>query len=146
LADLIDTCRAAWGFTGIVPRRILDINAFGNLLVEDATGSYWRICPEELSCQVVAGSRVEFDQLRTFDDFRADWEMRRLVAAAIDMFGQPGEGRCFCLKLPGLLGGKYDSSNVGTIALDELIAFSGDLAAQLRDVPDGAKVILRAGD
>jgi len=33
--DLLDTIRMAWAFTGLVPRHVLDINAFGALLVED---------------------------------------------------------------------------------------------------------------
>jgi hypothetical protein len=38
------------------------------------------------------------------------------------------------------LGGAYDSDNLGTLTLKELIAFSGDVAKQIKDLPDGAQV------
>jgi len=59
---LIEIVCEAWGFTGLVPERILAINAFGNLLVEDQAGHVWRICPEELSCDPVASSPQEGDR------------------------------------------------------------------------------------
>jgi hypothetical protein len=39
-----------------------------------------------------------------------------------------------------VLGGKYDVANFGTISRRELVAFAGDIAEQIKDVPDGAKV------
>jgi hypothetical protein len=140
--QLLETVRRAWGFTGLVPGRVLDINPFGNLLVEDAGGRIWRICPEELSCEPVATTQQELQQVRSADD----WKMERLVALATDSLGAPGEGRCFCLKIPGVLGGKYEVANLGTIPVLELVAVSGDIASQIKDQPDGAKVRLRIID
>ena len=146
MSDLLALCRTAWGFTGLVPSAIVDANAFGNLLVEDMSGCYWRICPEELSCTLLARSQDGFDRLRSSHEFRADWRMEHLVSTATALFGHLEPGRCFCLKLPGTLGGTYDTSNLGTIALAELIAFSGALALQIRDVPDGASVRMKIVD
>jgi hypothetical protein len=78
--DLLDTIRTAWGFTGLDPSSIVDENAFGNLLVEDTTGRIWRLCPEELSCNPVASSARELEELRASPDFVIDWEMQRLVS------------------------------------------------------------------
>ena len=140
--DLLDTIRTAWGFTGLEPCSIVDENAFGNLLVEDVTGRIWRICPEELSCNSVASSAQELQGLRASPDFVTDWEMQRLVSLASSVLGAPTEGRCFCLKIPAVLGGKYERDNIGIITLSELISASGDIALQIKDLPDGAKVTL----
>ena len=66
--------------------------------------------------------------------------MARLVSLAKQNLGPLTDGRCYCLKLPAIIGGTYEPGNFGTITLKELIAFAGDMAEQLKDVPDGAKV------
>jgi Domain of unknown function (DUF1851) len=137
--DLLDTVSTAWGFTGLVPKRILDVNPFGNLLVEDLAGQVWRICPEEASCEIVPSSARELEDLTS----SPDWTMESLTELAVSLFGEQGPGRCFCLKLPGVLGGAYERDNLGAITVAELIAFSGDLASQIKDVPDGAQVVLK---
>jgi hypothetical protein len=134
--DLLQTIRSAWAFIGLVPRRILDRNDFGNLLIEDVCGHVWRICPEELSCKLVGMAPDELSELRS----SPDWKMQGLVALATASLGEPGQGRCFCLKVPAVLGGRYAHDNLGTITVDELIAFSGYLASQIKDVPDGATI------
>jgi hypothetical protein len=134
--ELIEVVRGAWGFTGLVPVRILDVNAFGNLLVAEPSGRVWRICPEELSCEPVAESPDELARIRLSDD----WKMERLVDIATTSLGTPGNGRCFCMKIPGVLGGEYVAANFGTITLAELVAASGDMALQIKDLPDGAQI------
>ena len=42
-----------------------------------------------------------------------------------------------------MLGGSYAADNMGTISRSELISFSGDLAEQIRDVPDGSHIKLK---
>ena len=139
---LLGTVARAWGFTGLVPRAIVDTNAFGNLLVEDVEGQVWRICPEELSCKVIAASRSELARLQASSDFQEDWSMERLVAVGARSLGSLSSGRCFCLKIPAVLGGGYERDNMGTISVAELIAVSGDMAQQIKDLPAGTKVEL----
>jgi hypothetical protein len=141
--ELLGTVAKAWGFTGLVPRAIIDENAFGNLLVEDIEGRVWRICPEELSCKVVAASRSELVRLQTSAEFQEDWAMEGLVAVAARFVGSLSSDRCFCLKIPAGLGGAYERDNMGTISVVELIAASGDIAEQIKDLPPGTKVDLK---
>ncbi|HEX6188530.1 MAG TPA: T6SS immunity protein Tdi1 domain-containing protein [Pyrinomonadaceae bacterium] len=140
--NLLETVHAAWGFTGLVPRSIIDTNSFGNLLVEDNNGVIWRVCPEELSCEKVASSAHAVQELQRSAEFKRDWEMQPLVDEATAALGAPSSGQCFCLKTPAILGGKYECENVGTISLLELISFAGDLAVQIKDMPTGSKVHL----
>lgn len=138
--DMLETIIESWGWTGLEPAAVMATNAFGNLLVHGKDGAYMRICPEQLSCEVVAHDDAEFEALWADEDFQLDWQMTRLVELAKAMFGTVDNERCYCLKLPAVLGGKYDAANFGTITRRELIAFTGDVAQQVKDVPDGGSV------
>ncbi len=140
---LLEVVRGAWGFTGLKPLAIAASNAFGNVVVEDEDGAFWRICPEELDCRRMAWSRSEFDAVWESIDFQRDWRMDPLVAAATAALGMPAEELCFCLKVPAVLGGAYSVENVGTISRTELLAASGDIARQIADLPDGARLRLK---
>ena len=136
LADI----RAAWSWLGADPVHLIATNAFGNVLFTNSDSRIWRLCPEDLSCSVTADNRAELDQLLNDPDFLLQWEMESLVLQAHAALGSPGEARCYCLKLPGPLGGAYEVANIGTISIAELIAFSGYLAKQIADIPDGGQV------
>lgn len=141
--ELTAIIERAWGWTGLHPVQVLERNAFGNLLVLDRTGRCWRICPEDLSRAVVAGTAADLAALRTEADFQMDWEMTRLRDAALKVCGPISDTRAYCLKIPAVLGGKYDASNIASLSLFELISVSGHLAFQIKDLPDGAAVSLR---
>jgi hypothetical protein len=142
MVELVDIVSRSWGFTGLSPLRVLDVNAFGNLLVEGEDGRVWRICPEELSCEIVAASSRDLEHITSSED----WKMTRLVDVATAALGSPSAGRCFCLKIPGVLGGQYAAANIGTISIAELIDFAGDVASQIKDLPDGAKIKFKIVD
>jgi hypothetical protein len=137
---MLDVIRKAWGWIGLEPVEVVATNAFGNVIVKAAGGAYWRICPEEWSCEQVARHADEFASLAGTEEFRTDWEMASLVELARRALGPLTTGRCYCLKRPAVIGGGYEESNLGTISVDELIAFSGNMAEQIKDLPDGAQV------
>lgn len=131
---------AAWGWLGADPVQLIATNAFGNVLFTNSDSRIWRLCPEDLSCSVIADNRAELVQLLNAPDFLLDWNMESLILQAHAALGSPGEARCYCLKLPGPLGGAYEVANIGTISVAELIAFSGYLAKQIAQVRDGGEV------
>ena len=141
--DLISEIREAWGWVGIDPEEVVGENDFGNLIVRDRSGSYWRLCPEDSYCRVVASDREELDRLSNDQDFLHDWNMSALVEEAKELLGPLADGRKYYLVIPGVLGGTYDASNIKTLPLDELIRLSGDIAQQIKDLPDGAKVEIK---
>ena len=115
-------------------------------MIKDKAGCYWRLVPEDLKCTIVAKSRDELDRLSQDQGFLADWYMSKLVEDARNKLGDLGEGRKYCLAIPGVLGGKYDISNIRTIGLSELIRISGEIARQVKDLPDGTFVELKVVD
>ena len=138
--ELIEHIERAWGWTGIKPAKVIGENDFGNLMVRDEQGQYWRICPEDLYCRVIAQDRPTLDTLIKDQEFQRDWNMPALVEEALSKVGPLGPGRKYCLKIPGLLGGEYGGDNLASISLVELIVASGDIALQIKDLPDGAQV------
>ena len=136
----IDKIKAAWGWVGLDPEEIIRENEFGNLLIRDTEGQYWRLCPEDTYCEVVALNHDELTQLLSDSEFIEDWNMDRLVCEAKNKLGTITGNRKYCLKIPGVLGGEYGGDNLGTIELEELIDFSGCLAYQIKDLPDGCQI------
>jgi hypothetical protein len=144
--DLISEIREAWGWVGINPLEVVGENDFGNLIVKDVNAKYWRICPEDVYCKVVANNREELDNLSRDQEFLADWYMTALVEQAKEHVGPLTDGRKYCLVIPGVLGGAYDVSNIKSVPLVELIRLSGDIGRQIRDLPDGAEIQLKVVD
>lgn len=138
--------RQEWGWTGLVVAEIVDQNAFGNLLVRDPEQRVWRICPELLSCEVVAADAAAYAALRRDDGFAFDWAMQRLVELARRHVGQLAEGHVYCFKVPPALGAEYDEANMASLALGELIGVTGNIAFQIRDLPPGTQVEIKIVD
>lgn len=144
--NLAEELRESWGWVGLDPVEVVGENDFGNLMIKDKDGKYWRLCPEDLSCKVVAQNRNELDALSHDQEFLHDWYMRNLATQAKEMLGPLTEGRKYCLKIPGVLGGEYGGSNLATISLVELVRFSGHVAKEIKDLPDGAQVQFKITD
>ena len=131
---------------GLNPVEVVGENEFGNLMVKDSDGKYWRLCPEDCYCRVVAATRAELDALSTNQEFLRDWYMRALVELAREKCGPLPDGKKYCLKIPGYLGGEYKSDNLAIAPLVELVRLSADVARQTNELPAGSKVSIRFVD
>jgi hypothetical protein len=58
---VLNAIRESWSWIGLDASSIVATNDFGNVIVRAAGSSYWRICPEELSCKVIANSPGDFE-------------------------------------------------------------------------------------
>jgi hypothetical protein len=144
--NLISEIKNSWGWVGIEPEEIVGENDFGNLMIRDREGKYWRLCPEDVYCKVVAENREKLDTLSRDPSFLADWYMEALVNEAKQTLGPLPEGRKYHLVISGVLGGEYAISNIKIAPLVELIRFSGDIGHQIKDLPEGAQVKLKVVD
>jgi hypothetical protein len=141
--ELLAEIDNAWGWIGLKPAQIVGDNDFGNLIVKDEDGRYWRICPEDLYCRVVANDRAELDALAQSQDFLHDWYMANLVTEAKERHGPLPPGHKYCLKIPGILGGEYGGANLSIMSVAELVSFSGYVAKKIEALPDGTQVQLK---
>lgn len=141
---LLEAVRNHWSWKGLEAVEVLGFNPFGNLLVRSSSDQVWRIIPEEPEACPVAGTLAEFESLRSDPGFLRDWEMEALYDVARTRLGPLAGGQSYCLKVPAVLGGAYDASNLALIDSAELIGSSGDLARQIDHLPDGTRVRLKA--
>ena len=140
--QLVAIIEASWGWAGLKPLLVVGDNAFGNLIVKDVEERYWRLCPEDLYCKVIAASRAELDTLSSDQDFLHDWNMTELTRQAKERLGPLRPVFKYCLKIPGALGGEYGGDNLATMSLEELVSTYGSMAKQIDQLPDGARVSL----
>ena len=140
--SIVTAINQAWHWTGVEAAEVICTNAFGNVLFRTVAYDYWRICPEELRCERVAADRIELGELLADPEFALDWEMSKLVEAATAKLGDLEDGQAFCLRVPAVLGGTYDNENLAVLPSLELLAVSGDLAHQIKDLPEGQRVRL----
>ncbi|KZX75123.1 hypothetical protein A3715_26825 [Oleiphilus sp. HI0009] len=136
----------AWSWVGIEPVEIVAENDFGNLIIKDSSERFWRLCPEDVYCEVIANSIDEYNTAIKNEEFIIDWHMSSMVEEAATNLGALQEGYKYHMVIPGILGGEYGGTNVKSVPLVEQIRFSGDLGSQLRDLPDGAQVELKVID
>jgi hypothetical protein len=141
--ELLAKIAEAWGWRGLEPSAVVGENEFGNLLVKDSAGKYWRICPEDVYCKVIALDDHAFHKLVDDVDFQQDWEMAPLAEAARSKFGTLGPGRRYCFAIPGILGGAYSAENIRHAPLLEIIGMAGDIGQQLKDLSDGSQIQLK---
>ena len=139
---MITEINKAWNWKGFIATEIILTNEFGNVIFKTDKNEYWKICPEEISCERIAKTESEFNKVSSDSEFITDWEMTNLVNIAKSELGELKENERYCLKMAALIGGQYEKSNLGKISFSELIAFSGDLGFQIKDLKDGQKIKL----
>ncbi len=141
--SIVKVIEEAWDWVGIEPAEVVGENDFGNLIIKDIHGKFWRLCPEDVYCRVVAENRAELDALSHDQEFLGDWYMSSLVEQAKASLGPLQPGRKYHLVIPGVLGGAYSAENIRTVPQFEQIRFSGDIGRQIQELPDGAQVKLK---
>jgi hypothetical protein len=131
----VEDINEAWGWVGLHAVEVLGENAFGNLIVRDTDGAYWRLAPNELCCEPVAEDRAALDALSWNQDFLNTWYMPDEVRLAESTLGPLSAGRKYCLKIPRALGGEYGRDNLAIVPHVELIRFAGEGAQQFEGLP-----------
>lgn len=144
--SIISEIRESWSWVGIEPSEIVRENHFGNLLIKDFQNRIWRLCPEDVYCEIVAESDEELNELLHSPEFKSDWDMKALVGQATQKLGALKDGYKYYLVVPGVLGGEYAASNIKAAPLAEIVRLSGHIGKQIRDLPDGAEIQLKVVD
>lgn len=129
--NIIDAITQYWGWTGIEPDTIIAENEFGNLIIQDVEGRFWRLCPEDLYCDPIADNKDEYNELVKDEEFNMDWFMDAIVPKCIEKHGELADGHKFHMLEPGALGGKYAVFNIHPMPFERILKFSGELAHKL---------------
>ena len=130
----------AWNWKGFNATEIIRTNDFGNVIFKTDKNEFWRICPEEVTCEKIAKNQANYDKLLTDSEFTEDWEMVNIIESAKSVVGELKSDEKYCLKMPTIVSGKYEDSNYGKVPFKELILFSRSLAKQTENLKDGQKI------
>lgn len=146
MEDLLALVAEHWDWSGVQADELVVSNDFGNLILKDAQHRFWRLCPEDVYCRVVAESIDAYNALIQDPEFLQDWHMLAMVSQARTRLGALGEDERYCLKVPGVFGGDYVGKNVIKAQLADILASSGRLGRLIDDKADGARVDLADAD
>ncbi len=138
--DILDTVTTYWGWTGIEPERVIAINEFGNVIMKDTQGKFWRLCPEDVYCDIIAQDDNDYNELVKDEEFNQDWFMEVVLQKAVAKFGELKDDDKYTLAVPEVLGGSYSGANLKMVPHERIISFYGELAKEINDAPDGAKI------
>src|SRR5687767_9233549 len=94
---LIGAITEGWSWKLGKPVAIVATNRFGNAIVKNTDGHYFRIMPEEWRCELLARSDEELESKRREEEFVHDWEMTVLVEKAEAALGPLAEGQAYHL-------------------------------------------------
>ncbi len=72
-----------------------------------------------------------------------DWFMLNLLQKLIDAGAVRGTNQVFGFVIPPVLGGEYSEKNIRVVSLPKYLNFTGDVAQQIADLPDGATLQLK---
>ena len=141
--NIIEEVRESWGWVGIDPVEIIAENEFGNLILKDSKERFWRLCPEDVYCKIIAESTEDYNELVKDKEFNEDWFMESIVSEAKNRLGSLKDGYKYYLVIPGVLNGDYGGDNIQSVPFYEVIRYSGDIGRQIKDLPEGSKVDLK---
>lgn len=140
--NVLELVAEHWAWSGIKAEELVVTNDFGNLILKDGEDKFWRLCPEDVYCTVVAESIEGYNELIQNEEFVEDWHMVSILVDAKAALGDLAEDERYCLKVPGILDGDYVGDNVIKASLENIIVSAGKLGQFIADKPEGAKIDL----
>jgi hypothetical protein len=137
---LLESIQEGWGWAIGTPARVIAVNAFGNVIIQNSIGQFFRIIPENLESVFLCDSEDALEKMMRESEFAFDWDMKLLREQAERALGTLTTNECYHLVIPATLGGAYAISNIKKISIGEWLSFSGCVAQQIKDLPDGTQV------
>ena len=117
------------------------LNRVGDtFVVSDDDGSVHMLDVGAGALERVADNRSHFGDLLDMNGNADNWLMIPLVDECRKAGMQLGSSQCYGFKIPPVLGGKYELSNVEPIDLAVHYSFLADIYKQTKDLPDGTPI------
>jgi hypothetical protein len=119
------------------------LTKFGELFVEQEDGRVGMLQVSAFRYAVVAKSKTDFQEWLVDPDKMAEW----FLAPLVDRLQAAGRymqlDQCYSFVRPLGLGGALATENVMTISVREHFRCWGEVFRQIKDVPDGGRVIFK---
>jgi hypothetical protein len=143
--SLVEAVNEGWGWTGLTATRVVAQSPMGHLIVSDAHDTFFYVDPDGMAI-IALGTEAEAQAHLASDEAKQLWSGGALVEEARKRFGEPPAGSVFTIKPHAMIEGQYEPENLCVMSLDELIRFTGDVAQQINDLPDGSQIQLEVTD
>ncbi|MCJ2179766.1 T6SS immunity protein Tdi1 domain-containing protein [Novosphingobium album (ex Hu et al. 2023)] len=134
--------RRDWSWTGVTFEEILTVSPMGHVLVTDTAGDIHYLDPDTREL-IRLGGEEQAAQYMADPEVACVWRADALVKAARERLGPPDEGEVYTLTPEALLAGNYAPENLIRLPLADLVSFSGQVACQAQDLPDGTPIQLK---
>ena len=144
-AALLEAINTGWRWSGTVITAVHDVSPMGHMLLSDAEGRYYYLDADGMQLSPL-GDFAAADEAMADPETQELWGGGELVRSARDKLGAPPAGHVFTLSPMHWIDGDYSAEHMIVLPLTEVAFLSGDLARQLRDLPDGARVQLKVND
>ena len=118
--NILNEIRDAWSWVGLEPDEVVIENEFGNLIIKDTSSKFWRLCPEDVYCEVIAENIEQYNIIIKDEEFLEDWFMSAMVQDAEKALGKLESGYKYQMVIPGVLGGEYGGTNIKVAPLIEI--------------------------
>ncbi|EIZ78224.1 hypothetical protein WSK_3199 [Novosphingobium sp. Rr 2-17] len=142
MSRAVNALNAAWGWTGVRFAEVVAHSLMGHLVVVDADDGYHYVDPD-LGNVVPLGDETAAKEHMDKRETQVLWRANTLVDAAVKRLGPVAMGEVYSLTPQALIAGDYAPENLIRVDLIDLIFTTGDIARQVRDLPDGAPVQLK---
>ncbi len=138
--DLLDQLREHWRWCVGGKFQMVGMTVIGDWLFLDDAGAVYLLETVEASFERIAGSMPELVRLSTSEDFRDDKFLEGFVLGVLQGQRLP-QNHCVGFKVPPILGGEFDSSNLQVASVGAYQAWTGRLHEALSKVPSGSQVL-----
>lgn len=137
--------RQGWGWSGVDFAEIVAHSLFGHCLVLDTAGTYYYLDADILElCPI--GDEAAAKAHMAKPETQAIWRADAHVEAADKRLGATTTGEVYGFLPKGLIEGDYSAQNMMRAPLAEYIRMTGDIAEQIKDLPEGAQVRIKVTD
>ncbi|WP_260926862.1 hypothetical protein [Novosphingobium sp. 9] len=143
MSAVLRTLKREWGWTGVDFATVLMVSRMGHLVVADADGTvhYLDTDTREL---LRLGTEAQAEQYLADPEVQLVWRAEALVAAVRERLGATAPDEVYARTAEAMLNDTYDIQSFIKLPLTQLISFTGQVAHQMRDMPEGTPVKLKA--
>ena len=143
--SLVEAVNEGWGWTGLTATRVVAQSPMGHLIVVNADETFFYIDPDGMAI-ITLGTEAKTQEHLASDEAKQLWSGGALAEEAKKRFGEPPAGSVFTIKPHAMIEGRYEPENLCVMSLEELIRFTGDVAQQIKDLPDGSQIQFEVTD
>jgi hypothetical protein len=140
--DRIDGTRLLhdWQWLLAESHRLLAVTRMGDAFVEKADGEVIFLDTLEGALKHAATNQNAFFKLLKAGALDQTWFNPDMVALLEARSDRLASGQCYSYKIPPVLGGSFESANVGAVSAMVHFSVMGQLHEQIRHLPPGTKI------